>query len=106
MNRKGVCYDIGRVMMGGNWRPKYDPKIIHRELEIIKNDLHCNAIRVCGLDIERLKAASEDALAQGLDVWLSPEMWDKSPEETLQYITQAAITAELLPRTMARQACI
>ena len=64
MNRKGVCYDVGRVMMGGNWRPKFDPKIMHRELEIIKNDLHCNAVRICGLDIERLMMASEDALTQ------------------------------------------
>src|ERR1700752_975889 len=47
-NRKGVCYDVGRVMMGGNWRPKLDPKTVHRELGIIKNDLHCNAVRICG----------------------------------------------------------
>jgi hypothetical protein len=56
-----VCYDVGRVMKGGNWRPKFDPKIIHRELEIIKRDLHCNAVRICGLDIDRLLAASKDA---------------------------------------------
>ncbi len=54
MNRKGVCYDVGRVMMGGNWRPNFDPRIVHRELGIIKNDLHCNAVRICGLDIDRL----------------------------------------------------
>jgi hypothetical protein len=29
-------------MMGENWRPTFDPKIVHRELEIIKIDLHCN----------------------------------------------------------------
>ena len=34
MNRKGICYDVGRVMYG-NWRPDYDPKIVHREMEII-----------------------------------------------------------------------
>ena len=66
MKRKGVCYDVGRVMMGSNWRPNFDPKVIHRELEIIKNDLHCNAVRICGLDIDRLVTASQNALAQGL----------------------------------------
>ncbi len=96
MNRKGVCYDVGRVMMGSNWRPKFDAKVVHRELEIIKNDLHCNTVRICGLDIERLITASQDALKQGLEVWLSPEMWDKSQEETLQYLTKAAIAAEPL----------
>jgi hypothetical protein len=94
MNRKGVCYDIGRVMMGGNWRPKFEPKTVHRELGIIKNDLHCNAVRICGLDIDRLMTASEDALSQRLEVWLSPEMWDKSQDETLEYIARAAERAE------------
>ena len=96
LKRKGICYDVGRVMMGNNWRPKFDLKVLHRELEIIKNDLHCNAVRICGLDVERLVTASEDALGQGLEVWLSPEMWDKSPEETLRYLTKAAAAAEPL----------
>ena len=52
--------------------------------------------RICGLDIDRLMIAGEDALKQGLEVWLSPEMWDKSQEETLQYITKAAAAAEEL----------
>jgi hypothetical protein len=37
MKRKGVNYDVGRVMMGENWRPIFDPRIAHRELEIIKS---------------------------------------------------------------------
>ncbi len=93
MNIKGVSYDVGRVM-GGNWRPVFDPRIVHRELEIIKNDLHCNTVRICGFDIDRLMVATEDALKQGLEVWLSPEMWDKSSDRTLDYIGQAATAAE------------
>ena len=96
MKRKGVNYDVGRVMMGENWRPTFDAKIVHRELEIIKNDLHCNAVRICGLAIDRLMAATEDALKQGLEVWLSPEMWDKSQEETLDYLVKAATEVEKL----------
>ena len=94
MNRKGVCYDVGRVLMGANWRPLFNPRVVHRELEIIKNDLHCNAVRICGLDIDRLIAASEEALSRGLEVWLSPEMWDRSQDETLEYIARAAERAE------------
>src|SRR3989440_2276828 len=96
MKRKGVNYDVGRVMMGENWRPTFDSKIVHRELEIIKNDLHCNAVRICGLAIDRLMTATEDALKQGLEVWLSPEMWDKSQEETLDYLVKAATAVEKL----------
>jgi hypothetical protein len=95
MNCKGVSYDVGRVM-GGNWRPVFDPKVVHRELEIIKDDLHANAVRICGLDANRLMTAAEDALKQGLEVWLSPEMWDKSPKETLAYIVKAATAADKL----------
>jgi hypothetical protein len=96
MNRKGVCYDVGRVLMGGNWRPKFDPKEVHRELAILKGDLHCNAVRIQGLDIDRLVAASEAAMSQGLEVWFSPEMWDRSQGETLEYVAKAAEKAESL----------
>ena len=93
MERKGVSYDVGRVM-AGNWRPDFDPKVVRCELEIIRNDLHCNAVRICGLDINRLVSAAGMALQLGLEVWLSPELWDKSQAETLTYITKAAGAAE------------
>jgi len=96
MRRKGVCYDVGRVMMEGNWRPKFDTRIVGRELGIIRDDLHCNAVRIVGLDIDRLMNASEDALSKGLEVWLSPEMWDRSQDQTLDYIARAAEGAERL----------
>jgi hypothetical protein len=96
IQRKGVCYDVGRVMLGQNWRPNFDPAVVHRELEIIHNDLHCNAVRLCGRDLERLTIAGEDALNQGFEVWLSPELWDHSPDETIEYIAEAAKRAEVL----------
>jgi len=96
MNRKGVCFDVGRVLMGADWRPNFNPRLVHRELEIIKRDLHCNAVRICGLDIDRLMTASADALAQGLEVWLSPEMWDRSQDATIEYLARAAGRAEEL----------
>ncbi|MDR3573416.1 MAG: hypothetical protein P4L50_06135 [Anaerolineaceae bacterium] len=95
MKIKGVSYNVGRVM-AGNWRPVFDAQVIQRELEIIKNDLHCNAVRICGLDIQRLSTAAEMALKLDLQVWLSPEMWDKSRPETLAHIRKAALTAEKL----------
>jgi hypothetical protein len=102
MNRKGVSYDVGRVM-GFNWRPAFDPKTVQRELKIIKNDLRCNAVRICGRSINRLMITAEEALKQGLEVWLSPEMWDKSPDKTLHYITEAAKAAEKLHQRWPEQ---
>lgn len=94
MEVKGVCYDVGRVMQGSNWRPNFDPVTVKGELEIIKRDLHANAVRICGLDLERLETASEAALALGLEVWFSPEMWDQPQDDTLKYLIKAAQIAE------------
>src|SRR5262245_40998156 len=98
MKRRGVCYDVGRVMMGMNWRPDVDRGEVRRELQIISDDLHANAVRICGEDLDRLTIASEEALEQGLEVWYSPELWDRSPDETLSYIAEAAQRAEQLRR--------
>ena len=82
--------------MGVNWRPVFDRQVVRRELAIIRHDLHCTAVRICGRDIDRLTMAAENALAEGLEVWLSPELWDKSPDATLAYIVRAATAAEAL----------
>jgi hypothetical protein len=96
MRLKGVNYDVGRVLQGHLMRETFDVKIVHRELEIIKNDLHCNAVKIQGLDIDRVMAAAEDALEQGLEVWIAPEMFEKSQEETFDYTVKAAAAAETL----------
>ncbi len=98
MERMGVDYDVGRVLEGTLTRPVFDIKVVHRELEIIKNDLHCNTVRICCQDIDRLMQAAEDALKQGLEVWLSPELFEKSEQETFDYIVKAATAAEKLHR--------
>jgi hypothetical protein len=92
---KGVNYDAGRVIEGLLMRPTYDAAVVHRELEIIRDDLHCNAVKVQGFDIGRVMSAAEDALEQGLEVWLAPEMFEKD-EETFSYTVKAAEAAEAL----------
>jgi hypothetical protein len=85
-------------VLGENWRPVFEPEVVRRELTIIKDDLHCNAVRICGQDISRLENAAGWALGLDLDVWLSPELWSKSPERTLRYTVDAARMAEDLLR--------
>jgi uncharacterized protein YndB with AHSA1/START domain len=97
MKLKGVNYDVGRVLLGHNMRPAFEPKIIHRELEIIKKDLNCNAVKIQGYDITNVVTAANDALEQGFEnVWLAPEMFDHGQEETFQYTVKAAEEAEKL----------
>jgi hypothetical protein len=76
MNRKGVCYDTGRMVDGRSWRPEFDPAEARRELAIIRNDLHCNAVKITGDNIGRVTAVAADALEQELEAWLSPDVWD------------------------------
>jgi hypothetical protein len=90
MKRRGVCYDVGRVMWGQDGRPEFSAAEARRELEIIGTDLHCNAVRICGQDLDRLTVAGRIALDQGLEVWFSPELWDHTPQDTLDYIAAAA----------------
>jgi hypothetical protein len=99
MKRQGVNYDVGDVVEGFHLRPAFDVQVVHRELEIIKQDLHCNAVKICGLDVDRLMVAAEDALRQGLEVWLSPRMFEKSEEETFAYTVQCARAAETVRKS-------
>jgi hypothetical protein len=96
VEHRGINYDVGTVM-GVNWRPDYDPKTVHRELEIIRNDLHCNAVGISGKDIGRVVTTAEVALSLGLEAWLNPADWgNKPPAPTLAYITEAAKAAQPL----------
>lgn len=97
MNYKGINYDVGTSTTHGTLsRESFDPLIVQREIEIIKRDLHCNAIRISGESIERLELATRFALEQGLEVWFSPSLPNATEQETLKYFTECAKVAEKL----------
>src|SRR5512147_1473395 len=97
MKRKGINYDVGIEFHHDYMsRPTFDAATMQRELEIIMNDLHCNAIRISGTAIDRLVITAEAAQQQGLEVWLSPHLHNKTPEETLEYTVQCAVATERL----------
>jgi hypothetical protein len=99
MNRQGINYDVGTFFTPEACsRPDFDREIVRREIEIIRRDLHCNAIRISGFDAERLAFAAECALDQGLEVWLSPALMDAEPDALLAYIGETARLAETLRR--------
>ncbi len=95
MNLKGVNYNVGNETVD-DWRPDYNPKTVKRELQIIKNDLHCNIVGISGRSITRLETAARAALDQGLMVWLMPYLWGKNPKATLNYTVKAAKMAQSL----------
>jgi hypothetical protein len=101
VNRRGVTYDTGIVFSGKGsggipTRPKLDLATAERELQIARDDLHCNAVRLIGRDVDRLVQVAERALTLGLEVWLSPALWGAPAEETLRYDVSAAERAERL----------
>jgi hypothetical protein len=97
MKYRGINYDIGtKTLKGGLTRPVFDIDTVARELEIIQSVLHCNAIRISGLDIDRIVVASEIALSLGLTVWFSPSLHYDNQQNTYRYILQSAMQAEKL----------
>ena len=47
MDIKGVCYDVGRAYSRRFvTRQVFDPALTRRELRIIRDDLHCNAVHL------------------------------------------------------------
>ncbi|GAA3661837.1 hypothetical protein GCM10022224_026790 [Nonomuraea antimicrobica] len=57
--------------------------MVERELRIIRDDLHCTAVRVMGGDPERIELAAAHAADLGLEVWFSPYPLELAAEETL-----------------------
>ena len=50
MRAKGITYDTGFIRTGRISRERFDPEVVRRELAIIRDDLHCNAVQVVGGD--------------------------------------------------------
>jgi hypothetical protein len=97
MKYKGINYDTGTTTTtGGITRENFDLGIVEKEIKIIKEELHCNAIRISGIYIDRVAKASEIALEMGLTVLFSSFPLYDNPENTLEYIVQSAIAAEKL----------
>jgi hypothetical protein len=97
MKQKGINYDVGTfTTKDSSSREEFDHTVVEREIGIIKNDLHCTAIRISGQDIDRLLFATQCALKQGLEVWFSPALINATPAETLDYFRECARAVEPL----------
>jgi hypothetical protein len=98
---RGITYDTGFITAGGCSRPQYDPEVVRRELTIIRDDLHCNAVRISGGDPERLALAAGIAAELGLEIWFSPYPLDLTTGELLALFAECARRAEALRRAGA-----
>ncbi|PXX61727.1 hypothetical protein DFR70_108285 [Nocardia tenerifensis] len=89
-----MTYDTGFIRNGRMSREDFDPEVVRRELAIIRDDLHCNAVQIVGGDADRLELAAACAAELGLEVWFSPYPLELTTAEMLSLFTECARRAE------------
>jgi hypothetical protein len=95
---KGITYDTGFLSAGASTREPFEPDVVRREMRVIRDDLHCNAIRVTGGDPDRLEIAATHAADAGLAVWFCPFTNGLTQDELLDLLADCAERAERLRR--------
>ncbi|MEU4583228.1 hypothetical protein AB0F92_14210 [Kitasatospora aureofaciens] len=96
MRARGISYDTGFVRGGSYSRKLFDPEVVERELRIIRDELHCTAVRIMGGDPDRIELAAGYAAGLGLEVWFSPYPLERTAEEMLRLFADCAGRAERL----------
>ncbi|GAA1255029.1 hypothetical protein GCM10009609_17890 [Pseudonocardia aurantiaca] len=89
MEVRGVSYVVGDKPI----------EAVRRDLQAIRNDLHCTTVMVIGTDTDRQLEAAEQALDVGLDVYVRPYLADQPRAVLLSHLEATATSAERL-RTM------
>ena len=97
MRTRGIGYDTGFSFDGIARRP-FDHAVVRRELQIVRDDLHCTAVRLFGNDLDRLESAAGYAADLGLEVWFSPFTYQLGSEEMLDLLADGAEGAERIRR--------
>ncbi|MEV4163508.1 hypothetical protein [Nonomuraea dietziae] len=98
MRAKGISYDTGFVYNGVIGHTRLDSETVRREMRVIRDDLHCTAVRVMGGDPERIELAAAHAADLGLEVWFSPYPLELTDDEMLSLFADCAERAERLRR--------
>jgi hypothetical protein len=96
MHTRGVNYDTGFFNAATNTHEPFDAEAVRREMRIIRDDLHCTAVRITGGDPGRLEIASTHAADAGLDVWFCPFTNGLTQDELLAFLGDCADRAERL----------
>src|SRR5690349_5468911 len=96
MRGKGITYDTGFLSAGSSTHEPFNPDIVQREMRIIHDDLHCNAVRVTGGVVDRLEIAAISAAEAGVEVWWSPFTDDLTTNALLALLSDCAERAERL----------
>lgn len=96
MRAYGINYDTGFRSHETTTHEPFDPRIVRREMRVIRGDLHCDAVRVTGSDADRLETAIYAAAEAGLEVWYSPFTNGLTEDQLLEFLVDAAARADRL----------
>ena len=96
MRARGITYDTGFFNAGTSTREPFDPDVVRREMRIIRQHLHCTAVRVTGGDPDRLEIAAMHAVDADLEVWFCPFTNGLTQDELLALLAACANRAERL----------
>jgi hypothetical protein len=96
MRIRGINYDTGFISKGTTTREPFDPRVVQREMQIIRNDMHCNGVRITGGYADRLEIAATCAAEAGLEVWFCPFTHNLTADEVLALLADCADRAERL----------
>ncbi|MFK3662803.1 hypothetical protein ACI2I2_20195 [Scandinavium sp. NPDC088450] len=98
MKYRGVIYDVGLRFTANSPLsvPSFNPELVAHDIKAIATQLHANAIRIEGEDIDRLVSATRIAHQEGLTVFFNPWKMNVPVNELPAYFAEAASAAELL----------
>ncbi len=107
MRHRGVHYDTGvRFHPDRLSRDRFDLDVVEYEMRAIASELHANAVRIIGEDIDRLVTAARFALNAGLAVYFNPWLINRGAAELLPFLTAAARAAETLRAEGRGEVCL
>jgi hypothetical protein len=96
MRAFGVTYDTGFPSARTTTHEPFAPDIVRREMQVIRAELRCDAVRITGGDPDRLEIAARHAARAGLEVWYSPFTNGLTPDQLMAFIVDSAERAERL----------
>ncbi|MFI7024218.1 hypothetical protein ACIBMZ_16040 [Micromonospora sp. NPDC049900] len=97
----GMNYDTGFVSAGSTTHEPFDPETVLRDLRVIRQDLHCDAVRITGGVQDRLETAARLAAEAGLEVWYCPFTNGLDRDELMAFVLDGAERADRLRRSGA-----
>lgn len=102
---RGVAYDTGTNFATGQGelsRTAWSTPQMLSEISLISDQLNANSVTVYGSDLDRLAETVEAAVERDLHVWLQPRLVDRSEEDVLDHLAEAARLAESVRNQGAR----